>query len=65
MSGLEVCEKIREKFPMCDLPVIMVSAKGKPENIAEVFIIFRRKEFKILVYNINFVHFIGSEQGSK
>jgi len=36
MSGLEVCERIREKFPMCDLPVIMVSARGKPENIAEV-----------------------------
>jgi CheY-like chemotaxis protein len=36
MSGLEVCEKIREKFPMCDLPVIMVSARSKPENIAEV-----------------------------
>lgn len=36
MSGLEVCEIIRQKFPLCDLPVIMVSAKGNPENIAEV-----------------------------
>jgi CheY-like chemotaxis protein len=36
MSGLEVCEKIRSKFPVCDLPVIMVSARSKPENIAEV-----------------------------
>jgi CheY-like chemotaxis protein len=36
ISGLEVCEKIREKFPMCDLPVILVSARGKPEHIAEV-----------------------------
>lgn len=24
MSGLEVCEKVREKFPMCDLPIIFV-----------------------------------------
>lgn len=35
MSGLEVCERVREKYPACDLPIIMVSAKNKPENIVE------------------------------
>eukprot|EP00026_Physarum_polycephalum_P000057 Phypoly_transcript_00057.p1 GENE.Phypoly_transcript_00057~~Phypoly_transcript_00057.p1 ORF type:complete len:2589 (+),score=470.61 Phypoly_transcript_00057:138-7904(+) len=35
MSGLEVCEKLRQQYPMCDLPIIMVSAKTRPEQIAE------------------------------
>jgi CheY-like chemotaxis protein len=35
MSGLEVCEKLRQYYPMCDLPIIMVSAKTHPEHIAE------------------------------
>ncbi len=35
MSGLEVCERVRERYPACDLPIIMISAKNKPENIVE------------------------------
>ena len=35
MSGLEVCEKLRQYYPMCDLPIIMVSAKSQPDQIAE------------------------------
>ena len=30
-----MCEKLREKFPMCDLPIIMVSAKGEPEHVVQ------------------------------
>jgi DNA-binding response OmpR family regulator len=26
---------VREKFPMCDLPIIMVSAKSSPRHIVE------------------------------
>lgn len=32
---MEVCEKLRQQYPMCDLPIIMVSAKTRPEQIAE------------------------------
>lgn len=35
MSGLEVLERIREKFPAMQLPVIMVSALDESSDIAE------------------------------
>ncbi|GAX76782.1 hypothetical protein CEUSTIGMA_g4228.t1 [Chlamydomonas eustigma] len=35
MSGYEVCRKIQELYPLNCLPIIMVSAKSKEENIVE------------------------------
>lgn len=36
MSGLEVCEELRRQFPvMCEFPIVMVSAKSRPEHILE------------------------------
>lgn len=37
MSGHEVCLKLREKYPMATLPIIMISAKSNQENILEGF----------------------------
>jgi two-component system sensor histidine kinase ChiS len=33
MSGFEVCRRLRVKHPVSDLPVIMLSAKGRTEEI--------------------------------
>jgi len=35
MSGLEVCKELRTKFSMCELPIILISAKNRPDQIAE------------------------------
>ncbi|GAX76781.1 hypothetical protein CEUSTIGMA_g4227.t1 [Chlamydomonas eustigma] len=35
MSGYDVCRKIQELYPLNCLPIIMVSAKSKEENIVE------------------------------
>ena len=37
MSGYEVCRKLRQRYPPSVLPVIFVTAKDRPENIAEGF----------------------------
>lgn len=36
MNGFECCAKIREDFPLCAIPIIMVSAKSREENIIQV-----------------------------
>ena len=33
MSGLEVCNKIRETMTMSDLPVLMLTARNRPEDV--------------------------------
>ncbi len=33
MTGLEVCEKIREKYPATDLPILMLTAKTQVNDI--------------------------------
>ncbi len=33
MSGYEVCRKIRERFALCSLPVLMLTAKNQVEDI--------------------------------
>ena len=35
MNGYEVCAKVREKYPSPLLPIIMLSAKGREEDIVE------------------------------
>ena len=35
MNGFECCAKIREDFPLCAIPIIMVSAKSREENIIQ------------------------------
>ena len=35
MNGFECCSKIREDFPLCAIPIIMVSAKSREENIIQ------------------------------
>jgi DNA-binding response OmpR family regulator len=37
MSGHQVCQKLRELYPMTTLPIIMISAKSNQENILEGF----------------------------
>jgi len=33
MSGLEVCQKIRKRFNLLELPVLLVTAKNQPEDV--------------------------------
>ncbi len=35
MSGYEVCQSIREKFPISDLPIIMLTAKNQLTNLLD------------------------------
>ena len=35
MNGFECCAKIRERFPLCAVPIIMVSAKSREENVIQ------------------------------
>ncbi|NET58722.1 MAG: ammonium transporter [Symploca sp. SIO2E6] len=35
MTGYEVCQKIREKFPATELPVLMLTAKNRVSDIVE------------------------------
>ena len=35
MSGYEVCQKIREKYPPNELPILLVSAKNQVEDLVE------------------------------
>ena len=35
MSGYEVCQKIREKHPIAELPIIMLTAKNQLSNLLE------------------------------
>jgi CheY-like chemotaxis protein len=37
MSGFEVCRRLRERFPMSRLPVVFVTAKDRPEDLAKGF----------------------------
>ncbi|WP_299457249.1 adenylate/guanylate cyclase domain-containing protein [uncultured Microscilla sp.] len=37
MSGYEVCRTIRERFPLVELPVLMLTAKNQPKDIVEGF----------------------------
>ncbi len=37
MTGYEVCQKIRERFPAHELPIVMLTAKNQTENIVEGF----------------------------
>ena len=37
MSGYDVCRKLRERLAPTDLPVIFVTAKDQPENLAKGF----------------------------
>lgn len=37
ISGYEVCRKLREKFPPDKLPVIMLTAKNRPEDLVAGF----------------------------
>ena len=34
-SSFETCSTIREEFPLCAVPIIMVSAKNREENIIQ------------------------------
>ena len=36
-SGYEVCRELRRRFPKTELPVIFVTAKGRPEDLEEGF----------------------------
>lgn len=38
MTGYEVCQKIRERFPANELPVVILTAKNQVENIIEGFV---------------------------
>ena len=35
MSGYEVCRKIREKYPIANLPILMLTAKNQVTNLVE------------------------------
>ena len=35
ISGYEVCKEIRRRFPAEKIPIIMVTAKGSPEEVTE------------------------------
>jgi len=37
LSGFKVCEKIREKYDQVELPVVMLTAKSRAEDLAEGF----------------------------
>ena len=37
MSGYEVCRKVREKNPLVELPILMLTAKNQPKDIVEGF----------------------------
>ncbi|MBF0287773.1 MAG: response regulator [SAR324 cluster bacterium] len=37
ISGFEVCKKIRKQYPLCDLPIIMLTAKNKVSDLMEGF----------------------------
>ncbi len=37
MTGYEVCQKIRERFPAHELPIVILTAKNQTENIVEGF----------------------------
>ncbi len=37
MTGYEVCQKIREKFPATELPVVMLTAKNQVSDLVEGF----------------------------
>jgi len=37
ISGIEVCMKIREKYSMFDMPVLMLTAKNLPSNVSVGF----------------------------
>ncbi|HEY9850932.1 MAG TPA: ATP-binding protein [Leptolyngbyaceae cyanobacterium] len=37
MTGYEVCQKIRERFPAHELPIVMLTAKNQVENIVDGF----------------------------
>ena len=37
MTGYEVCQKIRERFPANELPIVMLTAKNRVDNIIEGF----------------------------
>ncbi len=37
MSGFEVCRRLRKHFPMGRLPIIFVTARDLPEDLAEGF----------------------------
>jgi class 3 adenylate cyclase len=35
LNGFETCQRIREEFPLCAVPIIMVSAKSQTENVIQ------------------------------
>ena len=35
MNGYEVCSRLREKYPSSLLPIVMVSAKSKEEDVVQ------------------------------
>ncbi|OCQ93350.1 guanylate cyclase [Oscillatoriales cyanobacterium USR001] len=37
MTGYEVCQKIRERFPAHELPIVLLTAKNQTENIVDGF----------------------------
>lgn len=37
MSGYEVCRKVRETYPLVELPILMLTAKNQPKDIVEGF----------------------------
>jgi two-component system sensor histidine kinase ChiS len=37
MTGYEVCQKIREKFPANELPIVLLTAKNQPLDLLEGF----------------------------
>lgn len=37
MTGYEVCEKVREKYPAIDLPIVMLTAKNQVSDLVEGF----------------------------
>jgi DNA-binding response OmpR family regulator/nitrogen-specific signal transduction histidine kinase len=35
LNGFETCQRIRKEFPLCAVPIIMVSAKSQSENVIQ------------------------------
>jgi signal transduction histidine kinase/class 3 adenylate cyclase/CheY-like chemotaxis protein len=37
MTGYEVCQKVRERFPAIELPIVMLTAKNQTEDLVQAF----------------------------
>lgn len=64
MTGYEVCQKIRERFPANELPVVLLTAKNQVSDLLEGFVLCRPERVGNRDMNFGIEIFQGCFQGS-